>query len=235
MKKPTLIFILLLFAACAVVGYFIASGSNLGSSNVKTDKSNVSTALASPQQNFLLVRVNDLTSSKPKLVEVWIVLTLYSDPPQIMFVPLYPKYEVELNSAIASSFVMDTGGYLSEKLISKISDQFGVKVDGYILTDTVGMNAFANWFGIEGISATSNPAQTDEEKHTVLLNSQFFLQNVCRQIKNGKALDQYSSIRWSQLIPLHFQTDLSFSHLIASWDKVNHASTPQQCDVLSSE
>ena len=236
MKKPTLIFILLLFAACAVGGYMLASKTHLGSSTDSSVASgNAATSLASQQQNFLLVRVDDLTASDPQIVEAWLVLTLYSDPPQIMFVPIFPRYDSAQNSELSAAFALDSQGRMSSKLVAKVSDMFKVTIDGYILTDAAGMNAIAGWFGIDGIAAGTVPAQSDAEKHTVLLNSQTILQKVCSQIKNGKALQQYASIYWSQLIPDHFQTDMSFEQLTASWERVTHASPPQQCDVLSSE
>lgn len=236
MKKPTLIFILLLFAACAVGGYMLASKTHLGSSTDSSVASgNAATSLASQQQNFLLVRVDDLTASDPQIVEAWLVLTLYSDTPQIMFVPIFPRYDSAQNSELAASFSLDSQGQMSSKLVAVVSDMFKVTINGYILTDAASMNAIAGWFGIDGIAAGTVPAQSDAEKHTVLLNSQTFLQKVCSQIKNGKALQQYASIYWSQLIPDHFQTDMSFEQLTASWERVTHASPPQQCDVLSSE
>jgi hypothetical protein len=236
MKKPTLIFILLLFAACAVGGYLLASKSQLGtSSNTSVASGNVATALASQQQNYLLVRVDDLTAADPRIVEAWMVLTLYSDPPQIMFVPIYPRYDAAQDSELASAFALDSQGNMGSKLVAKVSEMFKVTINGYILTDAAGMNAIASWFGIDSIAAGIYPAQSDTEKHAILLNSQTFLQKVCSQIKNGKALQQYASIYWSQLIPNHFQTDMSFEQLTASWERVTHASPPQQCDVLSSE
>jgi hypothetical protein len=235
MKKPTLIFILILFAACAVVGYLIASKTDLGISANNIGGVNAATALASPQQNFLLVRVDDMNSATPKLVEAWLVLTLYSDPPQIMFIPIYPRYDADQNSSISAAFSLDSQGKLSSMLASKIANMFAVKINGYVLTDTVGMNAFTSWFGINGVSASANPPQTDDEKHAVLLNSQTFLQGFCQQLKHGDGMKQYDSIQWSQLIPYHFKTDLTFEQLIASWDRVNRAAAPQKCDVVSTE
>jgi hypothetical protein len=120
-------------------------------------------------------------------------------------------------------------------LTSKVSDLFDVAVNGYVMTDSAGMSAIAAWFGIDGISASANPAQSETEIHGILLNSQVFLQGVCQQLKNGNGMQQYTSMRWSQLAPLHFQTDMPFEQFIAAWDKVNRSSPPQQCDVLSNE
>jgi anionic cell wall polymer biosynthesis LytR-Cps2A-Psr (LCP) family protein len=236
MKKPTLIFFLLLFAACAVGGYMLASKSRLGSSNNSDAGSiNAATSLAAKQQNYLLVRGDDLTAADPKIVEAWMVFTLYSDPPQIMFLPIYPRYDEAQNNDLTDAFALDSQGDLNGKLVSKVSEMFKVTINGYILTDAAGMNAIASWFGIDGITAGTYQPQSDQEKHAVLLNGQTFLQKVCSQIKNGKAIQQYASIYWSQLIPNHFQTDMSFEQLTASWERVAHASPPQQCDVLSSE
>ena len=233
MKKPTLILILLLFAVCAAVGYIVASKSEIGGSgNTEVD---AETALTSTQQNFILVRVDDLTSSSPKLVEIWIVLTLYSDPPQIMFLPLYPKYDANVNSTLSSAYSINSSGNLSDKLLDKIADEYNITINGYIMVDSNGMDSIASWFGIQGVQASSSPASSDEEIHSILLNSQAFFQNVCLQLKTGGAANQFYSMQWSSLIPEHFQTDLSFEQLIGSWDKVIRSSAPQQCDVLSSE
>lgn len=235
MKKPTLIFILLIFAACAVVGYLLASKTQMGSSSQSANTVNAATSLASPQQNYLLVRVDDLTSSDPQIIEAWMVLTLYSDPPQVMFVPIYPRYDTDQNTALQSVFAVDSQDNLSSKLTARVAEMFDVTIHGYIMTDAAGMNAIAAWFGIDGISAGTSPAQSDNEKHAILLNGQTFLQKVCQQLKNGRAQQQYASIYWSQLIPNHFQTDMSFEQFTASWDRINHSSPPQQCDVMSSE
>lgn len=235
MKKSTLILILLLFAACAVGGYYAASKIKTGSSVNPSNSSAVSTALASQQQNLLLVRVDDLSLPSPKLIEVWIVFTAYSDPPQIMFMPLYPVYDVTLNSALQSAFGIDSQGNLTNRLVQEIKKQHDTSINGYIMVDTQGMDAIATWFGIEGVQASAIPASTEDEKHAILLNSQFLFQNECAQLKGGASSSQFASIKWSQLIPSHFQTDLSFEQLIASWDKINRGAAPQQCDILSNE
>jgi hypothetical protein len=235
MKKSGLVLALIFFAACAIVGYLVASKSSGGTSTTSAGSVNVATAMASPQQNYLLVQVDDLSKTSQKLIQAWIVLTYYSDPPQIIFLPLYPSYDSAQNSNIAGAFAMTNSGRLSEKLSKKIADLYNVKVDGYILTDAAGLTSIAGWYNISGIEAGSSPAQTDDDKHVLLLNSQTFFQNVCAQLKAGGAQNQYTSMQWSQLIPSHFQTDLSFEVLIASWDRVIRSSPPQQCDVHSSE
>jgi hypothetical protein len=234
MKKPTLIFILLLFAACAVVGYLLASKTQLGSP-ATSGAADDAALLSSSQQNFLLVRVDDLSASDPQLIEAWMVLTLYSDPPQIMFVPIYPRYDSGQDSTLTSAFTLDSQGNLAAKFIDKVASMFGVTINGTILTDAAGMNAIAGWFGIDGITAGTLPASSNSEKHAILLNSQTFFLKVCQQLKDGRAMQQYASIYWSQLAPLHFQTDMTFEVLTASWDRVNHSAPPQQCDVVSSE
>jgi len=235
MKKPTLILILLIFAACAIGGYFVASKINVGSSNSQSENQTVSTALASQQQNLLLVRVDDLSSPSPKLVETWIVFTAFTDPPQVMFMPLFPVYDAAKNQELASAFGIDSYGDLTDRLIQTIKDQTNTTLNGYILVDTKGLDAIADWFDIEGLQTSANPANSDDEKHALLLNSQFFLQNVCAQLKQGAAPSQFASIQWSKLIPNHFNTDLTFGHLMASWDKINRSSAVQQCEVLSNE
>ena len=235
MKKTTLILVLILFAACAVVGYMVASKTKIGSSTGSINSTDSAKALSSAQQNFLLVQVDDLTQTSPKLIQVWIVLTYYSNPPQIMFVPLYPVYDSALNTAINNAFTVDNNGNLSTRLSEKINEHYKVDINGYIMTDATGFNAFVNWFAIQGVQVSSAPAQTDDEKHVILLNSQYFFQNVCSQLKAGGATSQFNSIQWSQLAPSHFQTDLSFELLMASWDKIIRFNAPQKCDVLSNE
>lgn len=235
MKKPTLILILFLFTACAIGGYLAASKINIGSGNSAVGAQSLSTALAASQQNFLLVRVDDLSSADPQLVEAWIVFTAYSDPPQVMFMPLYPNYDASKNKTLAEAFSMGNNGKLTSRLQETIAKQYDLTLNGNIVVDSAGMNGLAGWFGISGIQVNTIPASSDVEIHNILVNSQFFFQNVCVQLKNGQANAQFDNIRWSKLIPAHFQTDMSFEHLIASWDRILHGAAPQQCDVLSNE
>lgn len=235
MKKSGLVIALFLFAACAIFGYLAASKSGFGSSSADTNSITASTALASSQQNYLLIQVDDLGSTSPQLVQVWIVLTYYSNPPQVIFLPLYPSYDTSQNSDIANSFSMNSSNQLTDKLSKKIASLYKVQVNGYIITDAAGENSIANWFGIAGIQPATTTAKTDDDKHAILLNSQTFFQNVCAQLISGGAANEYSSIQWSQIIPGHFQTNLSFEVLMASWDRVIRSSPPQQCEVLSKE
>jgi hypothetical protein len=235
MKKSGLILALFFFAACAIFGYLAASKAGFGTSSADTSSASSSTTLASSQRNYLLIQVDDLGNKSPQLVQVWIVLTYYSDPPQIMFLPLYPSYDSAQNTAIAGAFSMNNSNRLTTKLSEKIASLYKVNVDGYILTDAAGEYSIANWFGIQDIQPNISPAKSDEEKHTILLTSQTFFQNVCAQLKSGGAANEYSSMQWSQLIPGHFQTNLSFEVLISSWDKVIRSTPPQQCEVLSKE
>jgi hypothetical protein len=236
MKKSSLVLALLFFAACAIVGYFVASRSNVGkTSAASSSAANQATAMAAAQQNFLLVQVDDLTQTSPKLVQIWIVLTYYSNPPQIMFIPLYPSYDSSQNSAIADAFTLTSAGSVSDRFISKIADLYKVDVNGTIMTDAAGYNGFANWFGITNIQVSAAPAASDDEKHALLLNSQTFFQNVCGQLTAGGASSEFTSIQWSQLVPGHFNTNLSFEVLMASWDRVIRSSAPQVCKVLSTE
>jgi hypothetical protein len=235
MKKPTLILILFLFTACAIGGYLAASKINIGSGTTGSGSQAMSTALAASQQNFLLVRVDDLSSASPQLVEAWVVFTAYSDPPQVMFMPLYPSYDASKNKTLASAFAMASNGQLTSRLQETVAKEYNFSLNGNIVVDSTGMNGLAGWFGISGIQVIAAPASSDLETHNILVNSQFFFQNVCAQLKNGQANAQFDSIRWSKLIPAHFQTDLSFEHLMASWDRLLHGAAPQQCDVLSNE
>ncbi len=235
MKKPTLILILILFTACAIGGYLVASKVNIGSGNSSSSAQSLPTALAASQQNFLLVRVDDLSSASPQLVEAWVVFTAYSDPPQVMFMPLYPSYDASKNKTLAAAFAMGSNGMLTSRLQETVAKEYNFSLNGNILIDSTGMNGLAGWFGISGVEVNAVPASSDLETHNILVNSQFFFQNVCAQLKNGQANAQFDSIRWSKLIPAHFQTDLSFEHLMASWDRILHGAAPQQCDVLSNE
>lgn len=234
MKKPALILILLLFAACAVGGYLAASKINVGGSNAN-DSQTLSTALAASQQNFLLVRVDDLSSDSPQLIEAWAVFTAYSDPPQIMFMPLYPTYDGQKNKTLETAFGIGSNGMLTSRLRETISKQYNFSLNGQIVIDSTGFEGLAGWLGISGLQVSSIPPSSEEDVHTTLLASQYFLQNVCAQLQGGQAMTQFNNIQWSRLLPAHFQTDLSFEHLMASWDRILHGSAPQQCTVLSNE
>jgi len=86
-EKFAIFFIFVLFAVFAYLGFQAASNIKANSSG-GTLPANAPTALASAQQNILLIHVDDLTSAKPRLISAWGVFIYYTDPNQVMFFAL---------------------------------------------------------------------------------------------------------------------------------------------------
>ncbi len=233
MKRIAIVFILLVFIVFAYLGFQAAS-------NLKTNPSaaglpvNAATALASTQQNYILIHVDDLTQAKPKLISAWGVFVYYASVNQVMFIPMLPSYDAAVQTSLASEFSLDKTGQVNSRFISQLQQKFNVKITGVVVTDNTGLSLFNNWVAGQSNPILAAPPQGDDEKHVVLLNAQGFFQTVCTAVQN-KSTDLFSTIDWGQLVPGHFVTNMSFETIMADYQKLMKSSAPNQCTVLSNE
>lgn len=233
MKKFAIFFIFVLFAVFVYLGFQAASNIKANSSGGSLP-ANAPTALASAQQNILLIHVDDLTSSKPNLISAWGAFIYYTDPNQIIFLPLLPSYNTAVQSAIESEFSLDKTRQVSSRFVSLLRQEFDIKVTGVVVTDNQGLTYFNNQLAGQAAPIAAAAPENDDQKHRILLNGQSFFQTICTSVQNHSA-DAYTSIQWNQVIPDHFITTIPFETIMVDFQKVFQNSGANQCYVLSNE
>lgn len=233
MKKLVFFLVVVIFVVSAVLGFQAAEKWGSGRSGQAQAFQDIQ--IASTQKNYLLVHITDLGSGTPQLVSVWGLMVFYSQPPQVMLLPLYPSYDDATSAALGTSFKIDSNGKVSPRFINEIEKRFDLVTTGYITVDNAGLSLFNKWLTQEEVQISAATPSTADEKHIVLLNGQQFFQKACGQFSQQGAKGFMDQIRWMDLIPLHFSTNLSFESIALASDYFKTAGNINQCAVLSDE
>lgn len=220
MKKTFLLILAIGFLIFAFLGFKAALKIDQNSPVIQTPTT--VDDLIGKQKNLLILHVNDLSSKDAQLVSAWGSFIVYSSPPQLMWVPLFPASTQELTEDIQSKFRLADIGVLDTKSKALFSEQYDLTIDGYILIDDNAYTAFQTWSG----------SQTDSTTPGILANEKKVLANICRIFKKDGARTFLNKIRWIDLIPSHFSTDLSFETLMLGMDIVKTSGKLDSCEVL---
>ncbi|PKN99926.1 MAG: hypothetical protein CVU42_06135 [Chloroflexi bacterium HGW-Chloroflexi-4] len=235
MKKIIVPVIIVVFGVCAFFGYKVASKilSTRQTSNIQTEQT-TDIPLVS-QSNFIFIHVNDLSLEKPELVSIWVGFVNQSLQSQMMVLPIFPTLNAEVHDQIIQKFSINSENKINQRWINQIQSSFDIKIDGYILTDDIGVGLSNQWItGKESLTTTIS-AKSDFEKHTILVNGQNSWQQFCTLVNTGTANSFFSAINWGLLLPDHFSTNLDFESLTLLADNIVHANGQVQCEVLSNE
>lgn len=233
MKKAVFLLVIVIFIASAVLGFQAAARLSSGQSS--QTQLNQSLPVPSTQTNYLLVHVNDLSVDNPQLVSVWGLFVFYSNPPQVMLIPLFPTYDETRSTALGSAFKISKDGQVSSRFIDEIEKVYEISTVGYVIVDNKGLSSFNKWITGDEIQISAVTPQTADEKHIVLYNSQQFFSTACAQFSRSGVTRFIDQIRWTDLLPSHFSTNLSFESLALAADYFTAAGEIDQCTVLSNE
>jgi hypothetical protein len=236
-KKLTIAGIILLFGLCAFFGYRSASKMLLkdGSATLAIGSIAETPVPTTNQQNYLFIHVNDLTAEKPALISVWVGFFYHDSQPKLMFTPLFPVYNSDVEESLNNSFRLDSKKRVSSWFISQIQNTYDLKIAGYIISDDTTVHYSNLWLSGADIPVSSSAPITDEEKHAIRLTEQSSWQQFCQLVVNMNANAYFNAINWTILLPDHFYTNLPFETFMLARDQITQAGSPVQCEVLSSE
>lgn len=234
MRKLFIFFSAVVFIGCVFFGFKAAS--NLFSERAENQNSLLDTPQVQPgQSNFLIVLVNDLTADEPQLISLWGVLNYPSEPPQVVFLPLYPTANTETNREVASDFDLSNNKKIPGRSIGKLEDAMDLSFDGYFLTDNAALLPFASYADLETLEIFNQPADSGETIVAVQKSINSFFTAICRLCKSGASNSFFSKIEWSNLLPDHFSTDLTFEELMLMIDRINISAALTTCEVIPSQ
>ena len=234
MKKLFIFIAAVVFLGCVFFGYKAAS--NLFAERAQNQNNIIETPQTSlVQSNYLLVLVNDLSADKPQLISLWGVLNYPSVPPQVVFLPLFPTTSAEFNREISSVFDLSNSKQISARSIRKMEQIVDLTFDGYFIADNSALLRFAAYANLEKLEVFNGPAESSDSIIAVQDNINSFFTALCQLCKTGASNSFFSQIEWSQLLPDHFSTDLSFEELMLMIDRINISAALTTCEVLSSQ
>lgn len=233
MKKFAVVLIFGVFILFAFLGFKAASSAKQEEA-YSSMPANAATALASTQQNYLLIHVDDLSAQDPQLIAVWGAFVYYAQPNQVMFLPLLPSYEAGINDPLYDSFSLGKNGEISKNFISQIQQEYDLQITGWVLVDNTSLAVFNQLAGSQETVIAAAQPENEDQKHILLLNAQSFFQNACTRLQNPPS-DWINTVPWSQIAPAHFSTNIPFETIMVDLQKLTSISTSNQCSVLSSE
>jgi hypothetical protein len=234
MKKFYLIIAVVVFIGCMYFGFRAAS--HLFAARAENQDNVITTPQTRfVQSNFLLVLVNDLSADKPQLISLWGVLNYPSNPPQVVFLPLFPTASNEINLETSSAFDLSSTKKIPTRSIGKLEHAVDLTFDGYFVTDNTALLRFATYANLETLEIFNEPAGSPESIVSMENNINSFLTAFCQLCKTGASNSFFSKIEWSHLLPSHFSTDLSFEELMLIIDSINNFAALTTCEVLSSQ
>jgi hypothetical protein len=234
MRKLFLFIAAVVFIGCVYFGFKAAS--NLFAARSENQNNNITTPQTNPvQSNYLIVLVNDLTADKPQLISLWGVFTYPSNPPRVVFLPLYPTAISETNREISSAFDLSNTKKITGRSIGKFEDAVDLSFDGYFVTDNAGLLRFADYANLETLEIFNAPAEASESIHSLEVSINSFFTSVCGFFKTGASNSFFSKIEWSQLLLDHFSTDLPFEEMMLMIDRINNSASLTTCEVLASQ
>ena len=233
MKRILVFLFAILFLIFAFLGFRAASKLTPEKDNAVNSVQELQ--LEGTQRNYILIHVNDLTIEEPEIVSVWGMFVYYTQPPQLMFLPLYPVYDDTISKELYSGFKLDKDKSIDPRFIEEIEDRFQITTTGYVMVDNIGLSLFQQWLYNKEIQVSAANPKTADEKHLVLYNGQQFFKSLCSQWATKGAKEYINKVKWTELLPLHFSTDLSFESVALGSDFVKFSSIIEQCNVLSDE
>lgn len=233
MKNLLIILGILLFISFAFLGFRAAA--NIGNNDSSLYQEVTDLDLTGMQRNYLLVHTNELSSGDSQLIAAWGLFIVYSSPPQVIFMPLYPVTDEKLGKSLVSAFEITEGNNIDFRFIREVEEHYNLTFTGYFMVDNTGLGFFHKWVTGESHQVDSVTTATDDGAHLVIYNRQEFFKKVCIETGKSGFKPIFNKIRWSELLPSHFSTNLSFESIALSEDLLKNAGKIEQCSVLSNE
>lgn len=166
MKKAQGFILIVLFVACGVIGILLAN-QFVGSDDQKTPEpvvypTRTAGAPGDGQTNLVLLRVDDLSSSQPQLISIWIAFLGPADYPGLTVMMLYPNPDApDQVQSLADAFSLGEDklpvqGFWQELAAYKFS------WDGYLLADSQAITAVSGWINNNQVQLQAQPAGSPE-------------------------------------------------------------------------
>lgn len=235
MKKVVIVFIIVVFGVCAFFGFKTASKILPDVDSSSSKLSTTQESVLPIQQNYLLIHVSDKTNKDPELVSMWLALIFPSEPIHIIFMPLLPSSNFEMQERLKKGFRVDSDGMVSDKFLSLVNNSFDINTSGFILTDDVGAGLSNKWLTGEDDLVISDSLSTEAGSVDQALSELAAFSHFCEMVMTGTVHTYFSSIDWTQLLPDHFSTSLDFETIALFTNKISQTSELLKCEVLPND
>lgn len=192
----------------------------------------------SQQRSIVFIAADDLQSSEPRLVGVWLVL-YRPDVPSISLLSLYPSQPSATSTQkidLAAAFSLTKEGAPSSSFFKALQD-FHFNWNGYLLIDDTGVAAIIDWMQgitvdnqtIGGIEALNGLIRPWENTRLASETQRDYLMSACKRMAQLPADSNWTSLL-TGLMPQHLRTDLSFDLILSDWKRLVSGPDPFSCE-----
>ncbi len=223
--KLKLILILILFAACALLGFFLAEQANvLVKRPGPSAPADVVTTGSTFQQKVLLVVIDDFQSAQPQLVSSWAVIITDTTPTNLTFKALFPGENIFARD-LASSFSLENR-QLGPAFLRTL-ERLKIEWDGYLIIDYAGLKAIRDGGGGPQIELVPIIPLTPNETQMILLQQTRFITEFC----DTRSPETPSNFSWSTLVPDHATVEIPANNLMVLMSQLLGSGKAARCEI----
>ena len=240
MKVVIISLAVLAFIACLVLGLYLGGGLQFTGPQATPEVSSTTSPSSIEQHTIILIQADDLTSPKPHLVGIWLLL-YYPEFPKLTLLMLYPPMSGNNAGriwALNQQFAITPIGKLSPTFLTSMQN-FGFQSNGYLVTDNYGLTQWVDWLGgvtlgddptvQSGDSVLSKmPVDDNSGQQTGAWMKQVSV-GVCGKLGEA-SLDSNWATLMNSIAPDHFHSDISLELMIGDWKKIKSHDAPITCE-----
>jgi hypothetical protein len=243
MRVIVIIFSILAFIICMLFGLQLSRGKTFNSPITPSETPITQTAtIGNPdQRNILIIQADDLTSSSPRLIAIWLLIYIPDDP-QTSLILIYPQASgknTDIQQRLVNTFALPPQGGLDPAFISALQS-FSFTTTAYIILDIQAGAQAIDWLGgleLAGNSEALNGNQSLSDMPLPWLApdaarewNKKLANAICERVKQ-KSSDTNPVSMMASLIPDHLRTDLTLEMVAQDWHSQTHGEEPIACKI----
>jgi len=184
------------------------------------------------QKNYLLVQVEDLEERSPEVISIWVAFVSRSNSTHIIFMPLYPNSDIKVNNKINRALRVTRDDLVADRSVRKIEKKYHIRTSGFVVVDNAAVTFIASQLLEESLTPADDAPHDAEAISRFLSNAEDHFSSFCAQIQQQGSELTLDRFDWSQILPAHFRTDLSFEELTIEFESILKAGQIQTCEVI---
>jgi hypothetical protein len=217
------------------VVYLVSLVAGFSFAGMRQEAAGNTLAAASLQDNWILVRVDDMTLEHPQLVSVWAMFLSFAPGPQIFFKPIYAAdWKQTSYSSLSDSFTVSAERSISDNFIREL-DRLNFHRSGLLILDDLGFQSFSAWINPSQVAGKLSPfiPVTNQEQAQLVTPEVQSYQAICAALVQKSPRTQ--ALSWQSLYPNHVLPHPSLESLVSMWERIISANQETHCEVITGQ
>ena len=235
---------LISFGLFLVLGFSLGIAISRSQGNAASYQEIVSThslgsSLPTGQRNILLIGIDQLGASRPRLESAWMVLYIPGDP-SLTLVPVFPVAGAAPSSQypdLQNKFELNPDHTPSRKFFDSLKSM-NLWWDHYLVMDEMAVVELINRLGtvtaksspINGLRAVANLPLAWENPNAAVLAQATLLKEICREVAQVNPETRWNPSRILDELSDHLATDMTAIQLQSEWQALASSKGRLTCD-----